>query len=291
MLTVDLIRVIQDGEWTLRIRRRSGSSEALGGGTPDHRPHGRGFGPFTGGQLTAIILGVVFAIACPVGAWAVTGSSVFVTDAHMGYSAKVDAKRNLSAAIHDATTGGAASVDAKNNLNTAIHDPSTGTGAKVDASGNLQATIKGTVDVTGSVESAPAKAGDTFSEDAFGSTDPGTCVLLAGPPSGLAAVITSVQFVELDRTTTSLWSDSELGAINMSSGTNIPCNGALYQLTARISRAEFDGAGQSSEQFPSGLGIRPGHGLVMTTSGANAMVQVFVRGYYVDAADCGTSCY
>jgi len=48
-------------------------------------------GPFTGSQLTVIILGVTLAIAFPIGAWAVTGSNVFVTDATSGKTAKVDA--------------------------------------------------------------------------------------------------------------------------------------------------------------------------------------------------------
>ena len=54
----------------------------------DHRS--RGFGPFSGAQLTVIICLVVAAVAVPVGAWAVAGSNVFVTDATTGIHAKVD---------------------------------------------------------------------------------------------------------------------------------------------------------------------------------------------------------
>ena len=55
----------------------------------------RGLGPFTGGQLTVIILGITLAIAFPIGAWSVTGSNVFVADATSGKTAKVDANGNV----------------------------------------------------------------------------------------------------------------------------------------------------------------------------------------------------
>jgi hypothetical protein len=59
----------------------------------------RGWGPFSGGQLTAIILGIVIAIAFPVGAFAVvSGSNTFVTDATSGVTAKVDEAGQVLAA-------------------------------------------------------------------------------------------------------------------------------------------------------------------------------------------------
>ena len=45
------------------------------------RAESRGWGPFTGGQLTAIVITLAIVIGFPVAAFAVTGSNVFVTDA------------------------------------------------------------------------------------------------------------------------------------------------------------------------------------------------------------------
>ena len=56
-------------------------------------------GPFTGRQLTTIILGVVLAVAFPVGAWAVTGTNAFITDAASGQHAMVDSGGNLHTSI------------------------------------------------------------------------------------------------------------------------------------------------------------------------------------------------
>src|ERR1700688_3251616 len=58
----------------------------------------RGWGPFSGGQLTAIIVTLAIVIGFPVAAFAVTGSSVFVTDAHTGAHAAVNAAGGLSVA-------------------------------------------------------------------------------------------------------------------------------------------------------------------------------------------------
>ena len=41
-------------------------------------------GPFTGRQLTTIIVTLIVVVLFPLGAWAVTGSNVFVTDATSG---------------------------------------------------------------------------------------------------------------------------------------------------------------------------------------------------------------
>ena len=56
-------------------------------------PDRRGWGPFSGGRLTAIILGIVIAIAFPVGAFAVVATSnAFITGAKSGAHARVGAK-------------------------------------------------------------------------------------------------------------------------------------------------------------------------------------------------------
>jgi len=55
------------------------------------------WGPFTGRQLTTIICVVVAAALFPVGAWAVSGSNVFVTDSNSGTHAMVDSAGQLHA--------------------------------------------------------------------------------------------------------------------------------------------------------------------------------------------------
>ena len=56
------------------------------------RRDGRGWGPFSGAQLTVIIVAIAVMIMLPVGAFAVvSGSNVFVTDAVTGKQQKVNA--------------------------------------------------------------------------------------------------------------------------------------------------------------------------------------------------------
>jgi hypothetical protein len=55
-------------------------------------------------------------VLLPVGAWAVTGSNMFVTDAASGRHAAVDAKNGLVAAVHDAGTGKSAAVNSSGQL-------------------------------------------------------------------------------------------------------------------------------------------------------------------------------
>ncbi len=62
----------------------------------DKTERGRGWGPFSGGQLTAIILGITIAIAFPVGAWAVSFTNVAITDPGGVNRAKVDTTGKLA---------------------------------------------------------------------------------------------------------------------------------------------------------------------------------------------------
>src|SRR5439155_19085005 len=63
------------------------------------RRAGRGWGPFSGGQLTMIVIAVVVTVGLPVGAFAVVQTSkVAVTDSATGKTAAVNAKRQLSVA-------------------------------------------------------------------------------------------------------------------------------------------------------------------------------------------------
>ena len=76
------------------------------------RREGRGWGPFSGGQLTVIIVAIAVMILLPVGAFAVvSGSNVFVTDATSSATQKVNAfgqalvtPRNLTGLIASGTT-------------------------------------------------------------------------------------------------------------------------------------------------------------------------------------------
>ena len=58
----------------------------------------RGIGPFTGGQLATVVCVLVVAITFPVGAWAVTSSSVQITNGSSGTHAKVTAGGALEVA-------------------------------------------------------------------------------------------------------------------------------------------------------------------------------------------------
>ena len=56
----------------------------------------RGVGPFSGGQITMMVCVIVAAIAFPAGAWAVSGSNVFVADATSGVRAAVSSSGAVS---------------------------------------------------------------------------------------------------------------------------------------------------------------------------------------------------
>jgi hypothetical protein len=128
---------------------------------PKERPktRGRGLGPFTGGQLTILIVTFAVLLMFPIGAWALTFSNVAITDpggvnqarVDTGHNlhtaiadttganvAKVDSLKNLAVAVRDPVSGLAARTDSKSNLNTALHDATTGVAAKVNASAQLK---------------------------------------------------------------------------------------------------------------------------------------------------------
>jgi hypothetical protein len=69
----------------------------------DTRARRRGLGPFSGGQLTLIIVTFAVLLLFPIGAWAVAGSNVFVTDAVSGKQASVNTSGQL-ATSENATT-------------------------------------------------------------------------------------------------------------------------------------------------------------------------------------------
>jgi hypothetical protein len=86
---------------------------------------GRGWGPFSGGQLTTMVCVIVAAVAFPVAASAVTASKVFVTDATSGSTAKVSTAGAVSVAgsvtskLQGSTSGNKAEVTKAQQLLTA----------------------------------------------------------------------------------------------------------------------------------------------------------------------------
>ena len=86
----------------LRRRNQSVASEAtIGEAGSDRRLRrgGRGWGPFSGAQLTVIVTAVVVMVMLPVGAFAVvSGSNAFVTDATSGKHAAVNTLGQLTVA-------------------------------------------------------------------------------------------------------------------------------------------------------------------------------------------------
>lgn len=89
---------------TAEMRQRKSQSDApetSDGHSPvtKGRREGRGWGPFSGGQLATVIIAVVVMAMLPVGAFAVvSGSNAFVTDATTGKHAAVNSAGALTVA-------------------------------------------------------------------------------------------------------------------------------------------------------------------------------------------------
>jgi hypothetical protein len=172
----------------MRLQKgESGAIEGTGGEAgADTRPRreGRGWGPFSGGQLTTIVVTFAVLLLLPVGAWAVSFSNVAITDPGGVNQAKVDGGKNLHAAVADPAGVNVAKVDAKNNLYTATRDAVSGVAARVDAFGRQLAAVSGSVTAT------PAAASEYFHKHAGVN---GTFGAIATPPTGKALIVTSLQ--------------------------------------------------------------------------------------------------
>src|ERR1700680_2793664 len=82
----------------MRHREIRSDANRTGGDDPRtsrRRRDGRGWGPFTGAQLTVVIVTFAVLLLAPVGAWAVSGSPVFLTDPHNNHHAAIDAAGNV----------------------------------------------------------------------------------------------------------------------------------------------------------------------------------------------------
>ena len=238
------------------MRRRQNQSDASeANGEPDkrRRREGRGWGPFSGGQLTAIILGITIAVAFPVGAWALTFSNVAITD-----------------------PGGVnqANVDAQHNLDTATRDAVSGVAAKVNSLGQQLATV------TGSVTATPTPLSASFDNETP-VCQPSPCTSLTPTvPAGKALVVTSVT-VAVSFVTTGPAIVSLVAATPGS-----PCSGLS---NADISEVSNSGMTEVIP-FPQGYPIKAGHvlGLNLTSDSGDASAYVTVKGYMVSTT-CAVS--
>jgi hypothetical protein len=234
---------------------------------------GRGLGPFSGGQLTIIIVTFAVLLLFPIGAWALSFSNVAITDPGGVNQAKVDSGKNLHTAIAGAAGLNVAAVDAKSNLNTAIHDMGTGTAAKVNGFGQVSAAVTGSVTATAAAPSA------TFVASGSALNGSPSCAFFT-PKAGSAAVITHIDF--LSKGATSAFD----GVVGVDAATASGCTGETL-----IGEAEFSNASTYSEDLGAGIAVANGHFLDVGASGpSGGSGGVLIHGYYVPAAQCSSGC-
>jgi hypothetical protein len=92
-------------EVTIPARRPLASTESpapTGAATAPRRD--RGLGPFSSGQITAIVIALLLVIGFPVGAFAVSDQNTFLTDAKTGAHAKVSSSASLQTSVSGAVT-------------------------------------------------------------------------------------------------------------------------------------------------------------------------------------------
>ena len=227
----------------------------MGEASGDVRATRRGWGPFSGAQLTVIICTLIVMILFPVGAWAVAGSNVFVTDASNGRRVGVDAKGGIVGTIHDAGTGKTAAVN---------------------SSGQLA------VSATGSVIAAPAAVASSYNTTWQYVFSSNTCdALTQAVPPGKALVVLSI--------TVSINATSAPGTVYVSTEPakeGAPCVPLDYPVDIRI----LPGQGVTDTiSFPQGLPINSGHVVgmhVSSSTGATVVATAEVKGYLVPASQC-----
>jgi hypothetical protein len=223
------------------------------------RREGRGLGPFTSGHLTVIVVTLLVLVGFPFAAYAVTGSSVFVTDS---------------------TSGTKAHVDAKGDLNVGIHDPTSGTGAKVNSSGQLTVSGPVTANVaypTSAIVHTDDGAGDNYViPDSCGS---GTCRTMLKPPSGQAAVITTVHIDTADAAATG--GNEYLDIARSNNGT---CTLGSEDRLIEVFTPAVVGETALSYDMPGGLPVPAGDAMcVYNSDPTNLAFYVMAYGYDVRA--------
>jgi hypothetical protein len=110
----------------VRTKRGSVATEASLDTTKKGR-EARGLGPFSGGQLTAIIMTLAVLLLFPIGAWAVSFSNVSITDPGGVNRAKVNTKGRLLTTVAGTVTvaGVATQVDPTNLYTSKVSPTST----------------------------------------------------------------------------------------------------------------------------------------------------------------------
>jgi hypothetical protein len=247
---------------------RAHSDASTEGKAPKRRREGRGLGPFSGGQLTIIIVTLAVVMGFPFAAFAVTGSNVFVTDATSGTHAKVDAKNNLQTAIHDPVSSTAATVDTSGNLHV-----STG---RVQIIG---AGAFGTVPVAGGVTATQTPPNAMYVQFLLAGVNTTTCDQIT-PPSGKALVITKLDISPSGGTT----STSE-AFLTTFTATASSCNGT----NTTVAKENYSTDLPHTVDFGAGIAIANGHFLDFGDTGPSA-VYVTAYGYTVPSSSCSTGC-
>jgi hypothetical protein len=259
----------------MRLRRnQSDTGEVSGEAGVDkrRRREGRGLGPFSGGQLTLIIVTFAVLLLFPIGAWALTFSNVAITDPGGVNQAKVDSGLNLHAAVADPAGVNVAKVDSGKNLHAAVADPGGVNIAKVNSLGQLLV--------------APTPPTSMFQRSVFFSylSEPSCTEFL--PPAGMAMIVTSVNY--------SLQGGSRvLAGLEMfthsDSGTTCP-----YSTITPFSWfdvTDLTTTGPHEITFPSGVPVAANGVLrvVWGPTAADEIGRVTITGYFVPSVQCPTT--
>jgi hypothetical protein len=232
------------------------SNERFSDGTrAPRRREERGFGPFTSGQLTLIVITVLILVAFPFAAFAVTGNNVFVTDATSGNHATVANGR-----------------------------------LKVDA-GTAFGLVP-TVVTSGTVNATPSMPSQQFVGTVNFTDLPTKCMTLVTPPAGKAVVITTVHF---QIRTFDNGPETRLGDLGHSGSSgclsgNVGLDGVSFIGNVPQSNI-WQGTASQELDFPSGLAIANGHTLTASvTGGPDDNWRITAFGYLIPASQCTTGC-
>jgi len=220
----------------------------------EQRRQTRGWGPFSGGQLTTIICVVVVTVLFPAASWAVTGSSVFLTDPHNNHRA---------------------AIDAAGDLQTHPNGTQTVTGT-VGVDGSV--SVNGTANVSGSVTATPTPPSASYNSFAIAGESAGCNSETAPVPAGEALIVTSIT-VRIASVTAGPVS---VYAVVAKPGS--PCSTLNTADAIDISGADVS----QVMSFPSGFPIQPGHlvGISLASNSGDALGTVAVHGYLVSSALC-----
>jgi hypothetical protein len=234
-------------------KNQSDASEATNGEVgagKGRRRDGRGLGPFSGGQLTMIIVTFAVLLLFPIGAWALTFSNVAITDPGGVNQAKVDANNNLYTATHDAVSGVA---------------------AKVNSFGQLSVAASGSVTATPTPPDSSYNAVPVLFGEAGGACHSVTPTV----PTGKALMVTSVTVDILSVIT------GPVGVQIGSATPGSPCGSLNVADIVQISGAKVN----QIVPMPSGFPVKTGHVVYVSigSSSTDATAVASVHGYLVSA--------